>query len=76
MYFRTLIPNHPKKLYRSRDMTVQGSWSNFSLGLGSHSQHICAFVTDWAGLELGSNKRVRVSNRRLGPARERVEKFT
>ena len=64
-----------EKLSRSRDMTVLGSWSNFSLGLTLRFQHMLLLGVG-LGLGVGSDKRIRVSNRRSGPAREQVEKVT
>ena len=56
-------------------MTVVGSWSNLSLGIGFQSMLLLGIGL---GLRLGSDKRVRVSNGHLllGPAREQVEKVT
>ena len=54
-------------------MTVVGSWSDLSLGLGFQSILLLEIVL---GLRMGSNERVRVSTSHLGPAREQVEKVT
>ena len=62
-----------RKIVSSRYMTVVGSWSDLSLGLGFQSILLLEIVL---GLRMGSKERVRVSTSHLGPAKEQVEKVT